>query len=221
MTNKTIWIWGDSWAEPLWDNPLPNSNPENHLEFILKRKGYSVINYGKVGEDNLYSINLSKKSSTNPDYILWYHTECFRSKVKDNERWYIEDKLKELSIKIYTEAANIVRKTNSKLIVIEGQSVVYKSTYESILKKNVHYKIDDWRSFLVGYKLPECHFISCYHHLEHNCLDSAYKKIKILKDVEVIRRATENHYHFPDQGHPGDKAQTLLADKLDKIINKY
>ena len=221
MTNKTIWIWGDSWAEPIWDNPLPNSNPEKHLEFILKRKGYNVTNYGKSGEDNLYSINLSNNNKNYPEYIVWYHTECFRSKVKDNKEWFINEKLEEISTKIYNEVVNVIKKTNAKLILIEGQSVVYKKTYERILKDYVYYKIDDWRSFLVGHKLPECYFISCYHHLEHNCLDSTNKKIKILTDVETIRKATENHYHFPDQGHPGDDAQTLLADKIEKIINKY
>lgn len=220
MTNKKIWIWGDSWAEPIHDNPLPNSNPSGHIETLLKNKGYIVTNFGKSGEDNLYSINLAKKSKDYPDYVIWFHTECFRTKEKNNKKWYIEDTLKNLSFTIYTEAAQLLDKIKSKLILIEGQSVVEKTNYKKILKPYVYHFIEDWRSQLIGRKLPECHFISCWHHLEYGCKNTLEEKSKILDAAKIIQRSTEQSHLFPDGGHPGNIAHTQLLETIEQIINK-
>lgn len=221
MTNKTIWIWGDSWAEPIWDNPLPGSDPSGHITQRLKDNNFQVKNYGKSGEDNLYSLNLCRDLSIkeHPDYIIWFHTDCFRSKSKDSRLWYIDEELDRLSKFIYKQVADFISKSNSKLIVVEGQSVVHKNNYKNFLENHVYFLIKDWRSELVNMQLPECHFISTWHHLDHNCLNSTSEKMKILDDVEIINNATANHYHFPDQGHPGNNAHKLLLEKILQIIN--
>lgn len=221
MTNKKIWIWGDSWAEPIHDNPLPDSDPTGHITQLLINKNYNVTNYGKSGEDNLYSFHLCKNIPVkeHPDYIIWFHTECFRTKEKTNKSWYIKDELKRLSESIYSQISSFIINSPAKLITIEGQSVVYQENYKKYLEDCTYYFIKDWRSELVGKQLPECHFISCWHHLEHNCLDSYKTKLKILDDVKNIVNATADHYHFPDQGHPGNEAHKLLLDKILQIIN--
>lgn len=240
---KNILIIGDSWGVPNYAGPNWGDEPYEHLEYQLRNLGYIVHNCSINGSPNSSSIDLAKaylngnevnlepisivnnyveagqltrinQVNLKIDWVVWFHTEFFReSYCEYNQK--IDDHVIFLANKVYQYAANFFKTLDARLAIIGGQSPVKTD----ILKKYIDpdFLIEDWRSELVGKKLPELYTLTKVEWIE-NSSDSLEYKIELLKKHKEVIDAMQGHRYFPDGCHPGKLAHQMLATRLHQIF---
>lgn len=236
---------GDSWGVPNYEGP-PGSPPDTHTEFLLKEKGYKVYNCSLNGGSNCRSIETAKsllagepivlepiylnnklypynietviEKNYKIDVFIWFHTEFFRGPYTDKKQKI--DYNIEYSANInYQMAADFFKEhPHAKTIVIGGQSPVVTDILYKYMKPD--YLIQDWRSEIIGTKLPEVHTLTKPDLWIDRSPDSTEFKIRLLEKHKVIMDAMYNSPDFPDNCHPGAWPHKVLAERLHKVISR-
>jgi hypothetical protein len=215
--NKTIWITGDSFG-------LPNLFSDNvSLETILASKGYNVMNFSIGGTGNSIAFeNVNKhfeQKKTSPDILIWFHTELAREWGENQTQWTYQKRLNDTAAQVYTRVHEIVKKLNTKLIVIEGQSVVAEPYFSDLFQPDAIIK--DWRSEILGEKMPESHIISRpYLFLDNSCINTDEEKNKLINDITFIWDKMVASEDYPDGCHPSKKQYLLLGERIEACIKK-
>lgn len=151
------------------------------------------------------------------DWIVWFYSESIRDRLFDfMEPWV---KLSEIHVLISNLAYRSFKDLkklcgNPKIAVIGGQSPIDPMLY-SYIKPD--FKIVDWRSDLVGKKLPECHSFS-KPNIVNNLYDNIEEKLKTLDIHHEIMKSMMNTDIFFDRCHPGPKPHKELSMLLDKVF---
>ena len=216
-----IIILGDSWGVPNYEyDEIGGAKPEDHLEYILRRQGHSVQNFAQNGKGNLESIELALEysRSNHVGWVIWFHTEVLRDRylVNMDQPYTIEALTQKLAREIYKRFRQLRNSAECRSIVIGGQAPVLPLFEKTI---NVDLLITDWRSEILGQKMPPIHSL-CHLDLIENdlCKDSFEYKSKLLKQHDRILRAMKRSKDFPDNAHPGAKPHRKLAKTIQKLI---
>lgn len=245
--SKTILIIGDSWGVPNYEGPDCGAYPSEHTEYRLREMGYKVYNCALNGGSNCRSIDLAKSylkgeevtleprylingyhevnepgciDEANPqiDWIIWFHTEFFRGRFYEPGN-AIEDSIRDCAHKNYEYASDFFKTQNARLAIIGGQSPVVTE----ILSKYIdpHFMIKDWRSEILGVKLPEVHTLSKVEWVEESSDTTEYKLALLEKHKIVMDAMRDKRKLFPDCCHPGRKPHDMLASKLHEVFEIY
>ncbi len=162
-----------------------------------------------------YSTSIDKDATI--DVIIWFHTDFFRGPYYDPEK-SINDNIKYSAEKNYSLAADLFNQCpDAKIIVIGGQSpVLTEILYQHIIPD---YLIEDWRSEIIGTKLPEVYTLSTLLIIEKSP-DTLDFKLDLLEKHRIIMDAMRNSPDFPDNKHPGANAHKKLTERLIKFIEE-
>ena len=248
-----IVIIGDSWADPgMFDHlssiPCRGYTKQGHIDGRLKAHGYAVSNFSKTGASNLYTWRRFAQSQTQPiDWIIWFHSELardwnwpnidapncglhctFAADLKPSyAAWSYEASIKHAAEVVYGEIAQILaNRQNPRLMVIEAQSVCLEPYFSQHIQPT--YMIKDWRSELVGRKLPATQLITTLSSSRSwvkdglffdRCVDDLKQQLKLLSAVEQNIDAMSTSTWFVDRAHPGDRAYAVLFDRIDPILH--
>ena len=212
---------GDSYGYPNYDKQSPLPTPEYHLQYLLQDAGHYVINASKNGCTNIKSLNRIHEfhNGKQYDYVIWFHTSplrdymygqaCARTFEKfDNDMYVAQDYYEKISAQI----KNIVSEHNVKFIAIGGCTALS----HHIDKENLYYYIDDWKSEIIGKKLPRA--------IWWGCMDYPVTPWYDVSEVETMISELTKSEDFPDNGHPGirphaDLMQRLTEEVFKKTIN--
>lgn len=249
---KTILILGDSWGVPNYYG-LPGPPFEEHAEYRLRELGYRVYNCSLNGGSNIATVNRAKEylsgepivlepvqmhgqwrepsmiDIVNPvvDWIIWFQTEFFRY-CRANAM-----KLDEAIIQFAHHDYNYVfdfiktlKNTSSpdlKVAVIGGQSpIIPDILYQYYIPD---FMVQDWRSEIVGRKLPEVHALMNIVHnsdtmnwVNESFSDSIDVKIEFLDKCKIVLDSMIECEDFPDNCHPGSNPHKLLTEKLHSVF---
>jgi len=212
-----ILIIGDSWGVPNYYDTIRGAKPEEHTEFRLRNLGYTVFNHSINGASNQRSMD-SVDFSVLPliDWIVWFHTECFRHNFDPNKSIY--ENLIHESHETYKHAQKFFSKTNSKLIAIGGQAVI-GPTIREIFNKYItpDYLIEDWRSEILGEDMPECYTVNGIPWATGS-KDTPEEKYILLETQDIVFNAMIKSDKFPDDCHPGAEAHAELTLRLHQIF---
>jgi len=241
-------IIGDSWGVPnyseyLFPTPTP---PEVHTQYRLKNLGYNVNNFSINGGSMLdtveYAISTLQKTEVSPriinkllpqqrsilnditkenvDWIVWFHSEAIRDNLNDYIARYV--KLEEhhtfsshLCYRAFAELINLCPK--AKTAVIGGQAVIDPILYQY---HKPNFEIVDWRSEIVGKKLPRCISLGRLEYI-NTFYDSNEEKLKTFDVHTEIFDAMKNHDLFFDRCHPGAEPHKELTERLHNIFQTY
>ena len=170
--------------------------------------------YHKVNEPEYIDIVNSKI-----DWVVWFHTEFFRGEFRGefykNKHRLLDDITPKLAHLDYKNASDFFKTLDAKIAIIGGQSpVVTDILYEYI---NPNFLIQDWRSELIGIKLPEVHTHSKVEWVE-NSSDTIDYKIELLEKHSILASAMRNSEYFTDNCHPGSKAHQELTSILHEVF---
>ena len=217
----TIVILGDSWGVPNYEYEIAGGDPPSeHLEHHLRSSGYDVVNFAENGKGNLESIERALEYSRQHrvGWLIWFHTEVLRDRyILDLDQPYtIESITQRLARETYRRFRQLRNSTECRSIVIGGQAPVMP-LFKNTIK--VDLLIEDWRSDILGQKMPPIHSL-CHVDLIENdlCKDSYEYKVKLLKQHGRILRAMKKSKDFPDNAHPGAKPHRKLAKTIKKLI---
>jgi hypothetical protein len=214
-----ILIIGDSWGVPNYVDPTA-AKPEEHTEFRLRNLGYTVFNHAINGASNQKSMDSVDFSSLPPiDWIVWFHTECFRYNFDKNKTIY-ENLILE-SHETYKHAKTFFSKTNSKLAVVGGQAPIGPTVAEIFYEYiNPNFIIEDWRSEILNEKMPECYTVSSNNEIVWvmGGVDNEEEKHILMETQIKILNAMRQSDFFPDHCHPGAEAHAELTLWLHQIF---
>jgi len=239
--SANILIMGDSWGVPSYPpknfinsriqylkslNPSVEIEfnhlgdpPHTHLEFLLKKEGYSVINTAKSGSSNLEAILRAKDYFNDVDTIIWFHTESLRDFKDINKPFKVEDITTQYAIQSYQEFEKITKDLNCKKIVIGGQAPVIVEEFNKYVS-NVDLLIENWHSEILNKTIPFTHALCHINLIGHkHCINTHEEKMQILNNVEFILNLDELSTDFPDNAHPGRIPHKNLFEKIQNIIN--
>lgn len=247
-----IAIVGDSWADPgLFDHldsiPCRGYSKQGHIDGRLRARGYTVGNFSRSGASNLHTWRQFAPAAREPwDWIIWFHTELardwnwpdmaaphcalrctFAADLKPSyQTWSYQASIDHAAVTVYSEiAAVLALHPHSKLMVIEGQSVCLEPRFSQWITP--HYWLRDWRSELVGRKLPASQLITtlsssrgwCRDGLFFDrCTDGHELQFRLLAAVEENLTAMAGSEWFVDRAHPGDRAYAALFDRIEPIL---
>lgn len=247
-----IAIIGDSWSDPgMFDHlaaiPCSGYSKQGHIDGRLRSKGYTVSNFSRYGASNLYTWRrFAQAANQTWDWIIWFHTELardwnwpdmaaaqcalgctFAADLKPSyQAWSYKHSIEHAADTVYSEIAAILTlHPRSKLMVIEGQSVCQEPQFSQHLEP--HYWVRDWRSELVGRKLPASQLITtlsssrswCRDGLFFDrCVDQMQVQFRLLAAVEENLAAMNQSPWFVDRAHPGDRAYATLFDRIDPVL---
>lgn len=151
------------------------------------------------------------------DVFIWFHTEFCRDPYFDKAK-NINDNIKYSAEKTYSLAADFFKEyPQAKIVVIGGQAPVATEILHQYLMPD--YLIQDWRSEIIGIKLPVVHTLSNLK-LVDKSIDTTEFKLDLLEKHEVIMDAMRNSPDFPDNKHPGASAHEKLAERLHEFIKE-
>jgi hypothetical protein len=222
---------GDSWGEPNWRSPQPGFTDQGHVSVLLRRWGAEVNNYSISGGSNYstwWSWNTHGQHLEWPDWIIWFHTDMTRDfnwphlhGIDRRQPWHYEQVLETTAKSVYGRCSQIWHRLGrAPLIVIEGQSTRVQPWFDQYFQPN--WVIEDWRAQLIGRPLPPTQMIgpmvSQGKNFFENCLDSTAQQLMWIDQVDEIMQAMRTSDLFPDNCHPGDRAQELLVDRLIKYF---
>jgi hypothetical protein len=169
----------------------------------------------KTSRGPTYSTTIDKDATI--DVIIWFHTDFFRGPYYDPAK-NINDNIKYSAEKNYLLAADLFKQCpNAKIIVIGGQSPVYTEVLYDYITPD--YLIQDWRSEIIGTKLPEVYTLSTLSIVEKSP-DTLDFKLDLLEKHQIIMDAMRNSPDFPDNRHPGTDAHKKLTERLIKFIEE-
>jgi|688.fasta_scaffold02953_29 hypothetical protein len=147
------------------------------------------------------------------DWIIWFHTESIRASVQPIMfRWIKIEDIHELGCKTaYRAFKHLVEICgNPKTVVIGGQAPVEPMLYDY---HNPTYIIEDWRSEIVGRKLPRCISLSRLDMIERS-YHSIDEKLEIMNLHAEIYDAMNNKEQFFDACHPAAIPHKHLTNRL-------
>ena len=242
---KTILIIGDSWGVPNYEGPKLGADPSEYLEYRLRKLGYKVYNCALNGASNSRTVDLAKaylsgnvvtlepvrlvnnfhklSSPTvidvvNPkiDHVIWFHTESLRAffDYQTKSKTMVEN-LDHGYRKEYEHVKEFLQTLNAHLTVIGGQSPIYKKFFYEYFKPD--FIIEDWRSEIVGRKLPEIHWLTHPIWID-DCADDKDTKLNMANISMEIIDAMINCRDFVDNCHPGPEPHRLLTQQLHKLF---
>jgi hypothetical protein len=211
---------GDSWGVPNYYGP-PGVAPEYHTEFILRKVGYDVVNFSINGGSNyksLSDLHFHILQGNIVDWIIWFHTDMIKDQklVNLSKPFNTKDLIIEISEKVYNKWNQVVSDSQAKTIVI-GASAELLDNFDQFV--NPDYRIQDWRSDIVGRKLPLAYAHHYLEILEHkNNKDTIEDKLAIVDAKTAIVEAMSNTELFPDRSHPGIDPHKKLSEFIDQCI---
>lgn len=244
---KTILLLGDSWGVPNYEGP-PGDSPETHIEYRLRQLGYKVYNCSMNGGSNLTTIDLARKflsgeptviepiflnnklytygqfttiDNKNPkiDVIIWFHTEFFRAHRYDFVNKTVAENVVEAANHDYQYVSDFIKNyPDAKLIVIGGQSITVTPILLQYLKPDL--LIEDWRSEILGTKMPEIHTLTKPNDWVSRGPDSMEYKLDLLDKHKIVLDAMLSSPDFPDKCHPGGNAHAKLTERLHNLMSQ-
>lgn len=219
-----ILILGDSWAYS-WPIDV-NGDDSLDFEFTLFNKGNFVINKSLYGGHNLQTlkngknfINFTKPLGFKVDLIVWMFTELLRdldcNNDKDELSWNHYEGMLEYLNKKTIDAVNEIRMISpeSKWAIIGGHVPLYKPEQYSW----ADFVVEDWRSEILGVKLPACHSLSFQERIYENRKTLGDKVVEEeFKKYDIINNAIKNapEWMFPDGVHPCLEIQRKMAIRI-------
>lgn len=245
---KTILMIGDSWGVPNYEGP-PGDDPHTHTEYRLRNLGYKVYNCSMNGGSNMGSMELAEKFISGEkvvlepislnnrfypygiptviddkdckiDVIIWFHTEFFRSERPNFMNKTVAENISDGAHHDYAYAKNFFAKfPDAKIIIIGGQSIVVKDVLYQYI--NPDYLIEDWRSEILGKKMPEVHTLTKPQKWVGRATDGKDFKIDILDRTMVVLNAMRDSPDFPDDCHPGGRAHEVLTNRLHSVMQQF
>lgn len=147
------------------------------------------------------------------DWIVWFHTESIRSAIQPLMfRWIKIEDIHELGCKAaYRAFAHLVEICGSpKTVVIGGQAPVDPMLYQYHTPTHI---IEDWRSEIVGRKLPRCVSLSRLDIVERS-YHTVDEKIELMDLHKQIYDSMNNREQFFDCCHPGAIPHKQLTNRL-------
>lgn len=186
----------------------------------IQNKKMPIFLEGAIKEKrNTYNKGEGIKEMPVPDYrgqkidwIVWFHTEAVRDQTYPQLNPYLT--LEELHTLGSTVAYRAFKKLvgllpGVKTAVIGGQAPIDKLFFK-------HHKptfaIEDWRSEIVGNKLPRVYTLANIDLLD-SCYTDKDTKIQLMKDHQTVFDAMMNTDLFFDRCHPGIP-HIALAERL-------
>lgn len=239
---KTVVIIGDSWGVPNYEGPRCGAEPHEHTEYRLRELGYRVYNCALNGGSNIMStqhaidylsgkmVTLEPKSLVNNfhkqnsptiidevypkvDFVVWFHTESLRNFY--NDQMTINENLYEGYKQDYEFVQKFVNSLNCKLIVIGGQAPIYSPLFYNYF--NPFSVIEDWRSDIVGFKLPTVYWLTRTEWVDKS-LDDRETKLDYLNKASKCFDAMRDSPNFIDNCHPAGIPHSNLSNLLHKIF---
>lgn len=193
-----VLIVGDSWGVSLYPTP----EQPKFLEFDFIEEGHTVFNKSIYGGQNMTALNTaeifleSTKESVNVDIIIWYYTCLMRDNHLDKKE-YIGARGHE-AFKIFLDSLEDMTATyarnikdsfpNCRWVIVGGHASIYKPE----LYNWADVLIEDYRSDILGYNVPNCQTLGHVDEFDH------YKEVF---GTEVLLEETE---------------KTLLIDEIGK-----
>jgi hypothetical protein len=220
---------------------------EDHVENRLRDYGYKVINCSLNGQNNLKTLKLAQMymdgeacllepvkdyihndkimtphsnaiirddSIKKIDVILWFHTALFRNDTQQGLTY--KENLENIADEIYKKYSDFFKEQDAKAFIIGGQG----PCITEILKKYIdpYFYIEDWRSDLVGQKLPEFNAFGSWDFIK-NHIRLTDQEITYFDHVEQLYRDTMiKSNKFFDGCHPGKEAHSWLAKTIHKSL---
>jgi len=186
---------------------IENKKPRPEEDTSGKRKTYAdpAIGPEKIPEPNYRGEKI--------DWIVWFHTESIRSAIYPVLfRWIRLEDIHELGSKTSYRAFKYLVEIcgNPKTVVIGGQAPVDPMLYD--YHKPTHV-IEDWRSEIVGRKLPRCVSLSRLDIVESSN-HSTEEKLEIMNIHSQIYDAMSNKEQFFDRCHPAATSHKQLTNRL-------
>jgi hypothetical protein len=217
---KNIAIIGDSWSIGVHTGHVSGFKP---FEYTLMNKKNTVYSRGHGGSNNLYELTQfeyfldNTKDIFKIDLVIWFHTELMR----DRSNFYADPKdldvgLSNIAKETYETATAIKNKyPKMKWAIIGGHEPIVKHCE---MLDWVDFMIKDWRSELVGEKLPYTNFLGHVDFLEKNV--GVIDSIRIEEEIEyrnkIIEVCKKREDIFFDGIHPNSKAFNELALRIKK-----
>ena len=213
-----ILLLGDSWSYswPVVNGPI--NYCECDIEHALLGKGHFVVNKSYYGGSNTMTLsaglNFIESSNFKPDLIIWLCTELSREtqhyKINDDNYYVMLDNIHREILKLVIK---LKEKANCKWAIIGGHAPVYNlEDY-----KWANFIIEDWRSEILGVKLPACHSLSFQQRLYEQRSTYGLDTVEAeLKKYDEIINAIKNApgWVFPDGVHPHNKFGVELVDRI-------
>lgn len=228
-----ILIVGDSWSKPDgYTEPQCNPYQETEkfpIEYYLIKKGHTVYNRGEGGRGNLnalkladYFLKTSYRLDLKIDLIIFFNTDLSRDRIPVFPDHNYPSSLAKVTRELYNENLKWFQKIRShykgKWAIIGGNSpVVDIKDFEW-----VDFIVDDWRSEILGYKLPVSQWLYDYPFLEANLKHLGVEEVmEEANKIELIWETVKSRRDlFPDASHPNYVCHENLADKILKHFEK-
>lgn len=218
---------GDSWGlSPYWSpmNPIQNEPYTEHRLFEL---GHMVWNKSEGGGQNIRILQDCDFYLRNVyhhvkfDLIIWFHTEMVRDihsynndkKFKGISLDSIEGQLEYVKNITYELATNIKQDfPEIKWAIIGGHAPIM--TPEQLSWAD--FLIEDWRSEIVGKKLPACQTLSGLDWLQQNI--DTFGPNAVQQELDnyetIVRECSTDVNKFYDGVHPTGLYHRQLADRI-------
>lgn len=220
--SKNIAIIGDSWSINVHYGHTPGYAP---LEYELMSFGHRVFSRGHGGSNNLYELDQfeyfleNTRSIFSIDYVIWFHTELMRDYHFLVEENNIDQHLDILADQTYTRAFDIHKLyPEIKWIIVGGHEPIVRHKH---LLSFATVLIEDWRSEILGVKMPYTNFLGHLPYLENNIKKLGVSRIEeeLEKRNTIMKYCEECKEFFYDGIHPNSKTFNMLAHRLKKELN--
>jgi len=225
-----------------WQAKIQNTTPTNaHIEFLLRSRGYNVVNSSQNSSSNLNSLDRAQKllagesvahprhdpdgvardtiklehPPDNIDWVIWFHTELARD-ASDAElaQYSIAKMLDNTAEIVYSAYAQFIQELGARVVVIGGAGDVLPSIYRYI---QPDFCIPSWRSYIFKESLPSMNFLSRLK--KFNLIaDTTENKMLMLQQQEIVRAKLAASDFFPDNNHPGAVPHRELAGLLHRVF---
>lgn len=221
---RNIVIIGDSWSISERYGYVEGYPP---FEYELMNSHTNVYARGHGGSNNLYELYQFDYFLTNTatklkiDHVIWFHTELMRDIYclgNDYGHMTLDEYLDRIAEITYSVAQSIhLKHPKMKWTIIGGHEPIVR---RKELLNFATYMIEDWRSELLGQKMPYANFLGHLGHLEKNIKSIGVGRIEeeIAKRDTIMKAGEECTDLFYDGIHPNSKAYNMLAKRLRKEL---
>jgi len=225
---KVVYSLGCSWMVPNWNMAAANgSPPETHLIELMKADGIEVIQHASNGSSNSSTIRRALECKTQPTHIIWCQTDPYRDRQTEHGQPYGEGNAHWYLRSAYQDFSKLVRCwPNAKIAVIGGLTPLHVSMYRFFGTRISYIKID-WMKEILDRDIHVQTIISKNVNTVSIPTDGYGYSMSIdkndvlqwmtLQDLDNAQRrmtAMAMSKLFPDNGHPGDVAHSLLYADL-------
>lgn len=247
-----ISILGDSWGVPNWYDPPAGIfwPAECHIQFLLQKLGHTVFNFSCNGGTNLQTLgklqsaieskyyynqalkgedshNVYFDEAFNCDLVIYFFTEWIRdaslnNRPEDYGHYYMQELEKHFTNKTFSLAKTLKDKMSAKWLLIGGQASILDNFD---LHGVADFIIPDWRSKILGKKLPYVPFITIsddhlIFHKSKYCKNSLDDLEKFVHNATIIHDEMRqaDKLDFPDSCHPGPRPHKELFEYIKTIL---